>query len=234
MDSVTALLIDECVLLRRGCRQALEDSGYTVVADAANRAAGITEFMTHRPDLVVMELSAATGGIDAIEQLLAIDGNARILVLSIHDKPGIAERALHAGARGYVAKTAGAEEFLAGAHEVTQGGRYLSEELALALALSPLSNPVDPLEVLTNREFEIFQLLVEGKRTSEISAALDLTPKSVTNTYLRIKRKLRANGLADLVQLAINTATLKRNILPSQADMSDWDRNRAAPGRSEQ
>lgn len=218
MDAVTALLIDECALLRCGCRQTLECAGYVVLADAASWPAGITEFTLHHPNLVVMELSVASGGIHAIKHLLAIDGSARILVLSMHDEPAIVERALQAGARGYVAKSASAEEFLAGAREVSHGGRYLSEELALALALSPLSNRVDPLAVLTNREFEIFQLLVEGQRTGEISAALGLTPKSVTNNYLRIKRKLRAKGLADLVRLAINTGTIKRNVSPPQGD----------------
>lgn len=217
MDAVTALLIDEYVLLRRGCRQTLESDGFVVVADVASKAAGIAELMTHRPNLVVLELSAVTGGIDAIKQLLAVDGSTRILVLSMHDEPNIAERALQAGAHGYVAKNASVDEFLVGAHTVSQGGRYLSEELALTLALLPLSNRGSPLAVLTDREFEVFSLLVEGQHTGEISSVLDLTPKSVTNTYLRIKRKLHAGGMADLMRLAINTGTLKRNLITYEA-----------------
>lgn len=213
MDGPTALLIDECVLLRRGCRQTLERAGYVVVGDVADRATGIAECMMHRPNVVVMELSVVTGGLDAIRRLLAIDGRTRILVLSMHDAPGIVVRALQTGAHGYVTKSASVDEFLTGVQKVSQGGRYVSEELALTLALSPVSNRVDPLAALTNREFEIFLLLVEGQQTGEISAALDLAPKSVTNTYLRIKRKLRAKGMADLMRLAINTGTLKRNMI---------------------
>lgn len=217
MDTATALLIDECVLLRCGCRQTLERAGYAVAADVAGRAEAMAALAAHHPNLVVMELSVATGGVGTIQQLLAIDRNTRILVLSMHDDPNMAERALQAGAHGYITKSASADEFLVGAQKVSQGGRYISEELALTLALSPLANRVDPLAVLTNREFEVFLLLVEGQRTAEVSAVLDLTPKSVTNTYLRIKRKLRAQGVADLVRLAINTGTLKRNVVVDDA-----------------
>ncbi|MDN5937656.1 MAG: response regulator transcription factor [Salinisphaera sp.] len=213
MDTAAALLIDQCAMVRSGCRQALERAGYLVVADVATRAQAIAELVTHHPHLVVLELTAGTGGIDTIKRLLTIDQSIRILVFSMHDEPHIAERALQAGAHGYVAKSASVDEFLAGARTVSQGGRYLNEELALTLALSPLSKHIDPLEALTNREFEIFLLLVEGQRTGEISALLDLTPKSVTNTYLRIKRKLRARGMADLIRLAVNTGMLKRNVM---------------------
>jgi two-component system invasion response regulator UvrY len=214
MDAVTVLLIDEYPLLRRGCRQVLEGAGYQVIAEATSGVDGVMEFTTHHPQLVVMEITAAAGGIGTIRQLLAIDASARILVLSMHDSPAIAERALQAGGRGYIAKSACAEEFLTGARQVSHGGRYLSEELALALALSPLSNRVDPLAVLSSREYEIFQLLVEGRRTADLAKALGLTPKSVTNSYLRIKRKLHAESLPDLVRFAIAAGTIKHNVLP--------------------
>lgn len=223
MDTVTVLLIDEYPLLRHGCRQELEAAGYAVIAEAASGSDGVTEFTAHPPQLVVMEITAAAGGLGTVRQLLAIDANAQILVLSMHDSPAIAERALQAGARGYVAKSACTEEFLTGARQVSQGGRYLSEELALALALSPLSNHVDPLAVLSSREYEIFQFLVEGQRTADLAKALGLTPKSVTNSYLRIKRKLHAESLPDLVRLAIAANTIKHNVLPPPAENTGMD-----------
>lgn len=214
MDAVTVLLIDEYPLLRRGCREVLERAGYEVIAEAASEGDGLTEFTIHHPQLVVMEITGAVGGISTIRKILAVNASARILVLSMHDSPTIAARVLQAGGRGYIAKNAYVDEFLTGARQVSNGERYLSEELALALALSPISNCADPLATLSSREYEIFQLLVEGLRTADLAKTLGLTPKSVTNSYLRIKRKLHAESLPDLVRLAVTASAIKRNVLP--------------------
>ncbi|MGH8504206.1 MAG: response regulator [Gammaproteobacteria bacterium] len=216
MKRLTALLIDDHALVRQGCRQALEAMNVDVVAEADNGEQGFQEFLSHRPRLVVMDLSmAAGGGIEAIRRIRGEAPDARILVLSMHDEPAIAARALNAGALGYVTKTARAQDFVDAIKHIADGEHYLSHDIALALAISSSGRKGDPLSSLTDREFEIFQMLVDGQTTAEISANLGLSPKSVTNIHLRIKHKLNTRSLADLVRLAISTGAGKRNILPN-------------------
>lgn len=212
MDAISVLLLDECALLRNGCRGALEHAGYLVTAEAGTMAGALSAYAAHHPKLVLMELSPSMGGIGLIRQLLSIDQRARILVFSVHDGAAIVERALQAGACGYVAKNAGLDDFLEGVRKTSRGERYLSEELALSFALSSLSDRGGLLEELTQREFEIFQLLVWGERISAISATLGLAPRTVTNSCMRIKRKLRVKSMSGLVRLAIDTGVLKRNV----------------------
>ena len=91
---------------------------------------------------------------------------------------------------------------------------YLSQDIAQAIALSELSIDAGPVETLSAREFEVFQLLVEGHSTPRIAATLSLSHKSVSNYVVRIKHKLAADSVADLVRLAINQGLTKQNVGP--------------------
>lgn len=215
MNTHTAMLVDDHALVRQGCRQAVEAAGFEVVSEAENGEQAYQQFMTHRPRLVIMDLTMTQGGgIEAIKRIRAEAKDTCILVLSMHDEPAIAARALNAGALGYVTKTAAAHEFIQALQHVANGEHYLSHDVAVALAVAPSDKEWDPLRSLTDREFGVFQMLVDGRTTAEISTALGLSPKSVTNVHLRIKHKLDARNLADLVHLAISAGAAKKNILP--------------------
>lgn len=218
MDKLTVLLVDDHALVRQGLRQALEAAGYEVTAEAENGEQGYQAFLKHQPVLVIMDLSMAAGsGIEAIHRIRASDANARILVVSMHDEPAIAARAINAGALGYVTKTTSAQAFMQAVKKVAHGDHFLSHDVALALATSSPDGKSDPLSALSDRELEVLQMLVSGHSVAEISDTLNICAKSVTNIHLRIKRKLNTRSFADLIHLAISTGISKRNILPPTA-----------------
>ena len=149
------------------------------------------------PELELPEL----GGIELIARLRQI-GPAPILVLSMHSESLYVTRALDAGAQGYVSKNAAPEELLTAIRRISAGGRYVEQEIAQALVLQPISQPVS-LAQLAPRDLEILRHLAAGKSLSEIADLLGLGYKTVANNCSLIKTKLGVTRTADLLRLAL-------------------------------
>jgi two-component system, NarL family, invasion response regulator UvrY len=212
---IQIMLADDHALVRQGCRQVLEDAGFEIVCEAINGEDAYIKFCQHRPRVVIMDLSMNNGsGLDAINRIYTRFHDARILVLTMHDDPHIVARALKAGAIGYLSKTADADTLVAAVKHVGMGKSFLSNEIALPLALTGINEADNPLGILSPREFEIFRLLADGTSNTEIAQTLSMSKKTVTNYYMRIKQKLGQRSLADLVKLAIRYGVNKQNILP--------------------
>ena len=126
----------------------------------------------------------------------------RIVVFSMHAEPVYAARALRLGARGYVSKSAGADELVTAVKRVAEGGRYVEREIAGELAFAQLSSE-DPLQQLSTREIEILRLLGEGNSLTEIAQAIGVAYKTVANTCSIIKSKLGVERTADLIRLSM-------------------------------
>lgn len=199
MGPIRILLVDDHPIVREGFRRLLErQPGYCVVAEAGDGGEALTAFADHRPDVVLMDLSMpGIGGIAAVEGMVARDPRVRIIVVSMHQGVVFAQKAMAAGARGFISKSSPPEELVRAIASVMSGRRVLSADLAQELAQTSLGQ--DDLASLTPRERDILQLLARGMNGRSIARDLGLSSKTVQNNLSQIRAKLGASGDADLV-----------------------------------
>jgi DNA-binding NarL/FixJ family response regulator len=165
-----------------------------------------------RPDIALIDLSLTDGsGLELVKELKAQHPSLPTLVLSLHDETLYAERVLHAGARGYIMKRATTAELLAAIRKVLDGEIYLSETMGSAVVRQALGDREppssgSPLEQLSDRELEVFQLIGEGHGTREIAQQLGLSMKTVSCYRQNIQTKLHLKDAAALMQRAVHYA----------------------------
>ena len=135
-------------------------------------------------------------------RLLIEDAKTKVLIFSMHTTPLYVARALQAGAKGYVSKSAGAEELVEAIRQVMNGGRYVERELASDLAVNVLGSD-ESGKALSTRELDIMRLLAKGKGLSDIADALGISYKTVANTCTAIKHKLLVERTSDLIRVAV-------------------------------
>lgn len=207
INKTTVLLVDDHELVRAGFRRLLEDGDkFTVVAESGSGEQAVQDFNKHHPDVVVMDISMpGIGGVGAIERIIAREQNAKILVLSVHEDSVFTTRAMQAGALGFIPKRSAPEEMLRAVEMVAQGKTCIAPEIAQQLAMQKLTGSENPLDVLSQREFEVFRLLAEGKTVNEIADILSLSPKTVGTHHTNIKQKLNVSNSAELARLAIRS-----------------------------
>jgi two-component system, NarL family, invasion response regulator UvrY len=197
------LLVDDHTVVREGVRRLLAAMENMQVSEAATGQEALALFRKERPELVLLDLNlTGIGGLELLRRLLAEEETARIIVFSMHAEPIYAARALRLGARGYVSKSAGADELVTAVKRVAEGGRYVEREIASELALNQLSGE-DPLKQLSTREIEILRLLGEGNSLTEIAETIGVAYKTVANTCSIIKSKLGVERTADLIRVSM-------------------------------
>lgn len=203
MNNLRILLVDDHLVVRDGVRRLLETIPGTTILEAATGPETLAAFRGHAPDIVLLDLNLqGVGGLDLLRRLLLEDKKAKVIVFSMHSEPIYAARALKIGAKGYVSKSASADELLTAVRRVAEGQHYIETELAAKLAVGPYTGE-DPLHQLTTREVEILRLLGEGKSLSGIADTLGVSYKTVANTCSIIKNKLGVPRTADLIRLSI-------------------------------
>ena len=209
--NVTILLVDDHELVRAGFRRLLEDGdNFTVIAEAGSGEQAVQDYVKHDPDVVVMDISMpGIGGIGAIERIIARDPAACILVLSVHEDSVFTTRAFQAGAKGFIPKRSAPEEMIKAVAQVAQGKMCIDPEIAQQLAMQKLTGSDNALDVLSQREFEIFRLLAEGKTVNDIAELLNLSPKTVGTHHTNIKQKLDVSNSAELARLAIRSGLIE-------------------------
>ena len=202
----SVLVIDDHPIVLQGCRRMLEDAGVGTVLDSRKLAAGYRLYRRHRPDVVIVDLAmqgSGLGGIDLIRRIRAHDQRARVLVFSMHSDPIIVARALEAGATGYVLKDTSSEELKKAFEQVRAGVPYLSNDLAMQVALVRTGVRPNPLADLTPRELQTLSLLGEGKPYGRIADELNVSYKTVVNTCSQLKQKLNVKNLPELIRVAV-------------------------------
>jgi two-component system invasion response regulator UvrY len=176
----------------------------TVIGEAESGEGAIKLFQELKPDIIVMDITMpGIGGIEAIDRIMAKDKNTKILVLSAHEDSVHPKRVLNAGAMGYLTKRSAAEELIKAIKSIHQGKRYLEPSIAQQMAITQLSGETNPVEILSDREFEVFIALAKGKSTNDISDTLCLSPRTVGTHLYNIKQKLNANNSAEIALIAI-------------------------------
>jgi two-component system, NarL family, invasion response regulator UvrY len=199
------LLVDDHVVVRAGVRRLLATEIDVWILEAESSQEALDIFRRERPDLVVLDLNlTGSSGLELLRRLIQLDKAVKVLVLSMHSEPVYAARALQAGARGYISKSAGAEEFIDAVRQVGKGGHYIERDIAAELAVGKFSK-ADPLDQLTTREIDILRLLGEGKSYAQIAAALGVSYKTVANSSGVIREKLAVGTTAELIRLSVES-----------------------------
>jgi DNA-binding NarL/FixJ family response regulator len=200
----SVLIIDDHPIVLQGCRRMLEDAGVNTVLEARDAASGYRLYRRHHPDVVIIDLAmqgGGLGGLDVIRRMRSHDPRSRILVFSMHSDPIIAARALEAGATGYVLKDS--NELMKAFDQVRSGTPYLSNNLAMQVALVRTGVRASPLADLTPRELQTLSLLAEGKPYGRIAEELNVSYKTVVNACSQLKQKLNAKNLPELIRAAV-------------------------------
>jgi len=210
MAKINILLVDDHSVVRMGFKMLIEnESDMAVISEAESGEQGITAFKEHKPNVIIMDITMpGMGGLDAIERIIAFDKKAKILVLSAHEDSVHPKRALSAGALGYLTKRSAAEELIKAIRSVNTGKKYLEPNIAQQMAITQLSGENNPVEVLSDREFEVFIALAKGKNTNEIADTMCLSPRTVGTHLYNIKQKLNANNSAEIALIAIRSGLL--------------------------
>jgi DNA-binding NarL/FixJ family response regulator len=203
------LLVEDHPMTREGLATVINrEADMEVCAMAANPAEAMTELAKSKPDLVITDLTmpGRSGG-EFIKDVRAMLSDLPILVLSMHDETIFAERALRAGARGYVMKDAGSAKVLEVIRLILGGQMYVSPQISARLLESMAGNRPrgtnSPTEKLSDREFEVFRLLGSGKTTKEVAAALHISGKTVAAHRAAIKQKLDLVDAPSLIHYAV-------------------------------
>ena len=200
----SVLIIDDHPIVLQGCRRMLEDAGVKTVLEARDATSGYRLYRRHHPDVVIVDLAmqgGGLGGLEVIRRMRSHDPRARILVFSMHSDPIIAARALEAGATGYVLKDS--NELMKAFDQVRSGTPYLSNDLAMQVALVRTGVRTNPLADLTPRELQTLSLLAEGKPYGRIAEELNVSYKTVVNACSQLKQKLNAKNLPELIRVAV-------------------------------
>jgi DNA-binding NarL/FixJ family response regulator len=198
---VKILIIDDHAMLRAGLRGVLQAGLHAELREAATAAAALAEAAAFRPQLAVLDIGLpGQSGLAILPALCAL--GVRVVVLSAFAEPAFAQRALAAGAYGYVTKNASPQLVLDALRAAGEGRRFIEPEVAHDLALSNIAAG-GKLDRLTSREFEIMRLLAAGRSLTEIAAILSVSYKTVANTASLMRTKLGASRMADLIRLAV-------------------------------
>ena len=203
-------LVDDHAMFRDGMRQLIErEPDLTVCGDVADADEAMREIREKKPDLVIADISlSGTTGIDLIKNIKAEFDDLPVLVVSMHEESLYAERALRAGAMGYVMKQEPAKTVKVAIRKVLGGDIHLSDKMSATMLAKFMlgtrtNQPVSRIETLSDRELEVFRMLGEGKATRQIAEELNLTIATINSFRNRIKEKLDLKNSTELILHAV-------------------------------
>ena len=200
------LIADDHAIMRDGLKRILDATPDLKVVDEAEDGDQVmVKVRANTYDVVLLDMSMpGKSGIELIKWIRSAKPEIAVLVLSMHEEEQYAVRAIRAGASGYVTKDSASVQLVSAIRKVAEGGVYLSQDVAeqIALNLKPKGEE-EPHQSLSDREFEVFLLLVEGRAVSEIAEGLHLSVKTVSTHKARILEKMRMESVAELVRYAM-------------------------------
>lgn len=203
---INVMLADDHSIVRAGLKQVLgEAADCRVVGEASNGNEVLTMLRTEQPDVLLLDMSMpGKSGIDLIKQLKSDYPKLPILILSMHKEEQYAVRAIKSGAAGYLTKESAAEQLVGAIRKVAAGGVFISPSVAerLALEYGPLRKEA-PHTTLSDREYQIFQMIVAGTTITGIADTLSVSVKTVSTHKSRILQKMDMSSSAELIHYAI-------------------------------
>ena len=206
MGAIKVLLTDDHLLVRSGIKNILEQaSDIKVVAEASNGQEAITAVKLQRPDVVLLDIQMPVmDGIDTCKQLKMTWPDIKILMLTVHEEELYALCLIEAGALGYITKRADIDELHKAVRLVSKGSMYLSDQCKdqIIYQLLQKKGKTDILGALSDREIQVFYLIVQGQKTKDIANDLGLSIKTVANHRYHILQKLNLERTVDLISFA--------------------------------
>ena len=188
--SPSVMLVDDHTMLRQGLRRSLETEGITVIAEASNGDDAVRIALETKPNVILMDVSMPNiDGIEATRRLMAADARQRVVILTMHIDRDVIERAMKAGAVGYMTKDSTVKEVM----------------------LAEATTVDEPASILTKREEELLQLIVDGLATSEVAERMFISQKTVKNHLASIYEKLQARDRTQAVLTAMKMGIIKLN-----------------------
>ena len=203
---IRLVLADDHTIVREGLKQLLGAAGdLQVVGEAQDGHEVIERIRALDFDVLLLDMSMpGKSGIELIRQVHAEKPKLRILVLSMHEEHQYAVRAIRAGAAGYLTKESASRQLVEAIRKVAAGGAFISSEVAQQLALGAMPGATGPLHAsLSDREFQIFQLIAGGKSVSDIAGQLNLSVKTVSTHKANVLQKMNMSTQAELIRYAL-------------------------------
>jgi DNA-binding NarL/FixJ family response regulator len=204
-DKTRIILVDDHAVVRAGFKMLLATcDSIEVVAEADRGETAIQLHQELKPDLLIMDLSMpGLGGLETIHRIIQRDSRACILVFSVHHEPVYINRALSAGAKGYITKNSAPELLLEAINSLMQGENYVEKGLIKAIQLlKTAKNYQAIIDQFSQREFDVLRLLTQDMSVHRIAEELCLGYKTVANYVTQIKKKLSADSVIELVRIA--------------------------------
>jgi len=205
-EKIRVLIADDHPVVRRGLRQLLEEAGDIVVGGEAGSAAEtLDQVRRNRWDVLVLDLDLPDrSGLEVLRDVKLAQENLPILFLTVASEDQFAIRALRAGAAGYMTKKTAPEELVEAIRKVVKGGRYVTAAVAERIALHLDKDVETPVhESLSDREYEVFQMLASGRTATQVAEALHLSVKTVSTYRSRVLEKMGLRTNAELTVYAV-------------------------------
>lgn len=203
---IRVVIADDHTIVREGLKQLLLAAGSFEIAGEARDGFEVLKLAREKEfDVLLLDLSMpGKSGMDLIKQVKSERPRLRVLVLSMHQEHQYAVRAIKAGASGYLTKDSASTQLVSAIEKVASGGAFISAEVAEQLALGAMPQTEGPPHAsLSDREYQVFRMLVSGKAVSEIAGELSLSVKTVSTHKARLMEKMGIENQAELVRYAM-------------------------------
>jgi DNA-binding NarL/FixJ family response regulator len=203
---IRVFIADDHTILREGLKQLLHTADdLAVVGEAGDGHAVLQQVRAQEFDVLLLDMSMpGKSGMELIRQVKAERPKLRILVLSMHEEHQYAVRAIRSGASGYLTKESASAQLVSAIRKVAGGGAFISAEVAEQLALSAMPHAEGPPHAaLSDREYQVFRLLVAGESVTHIATRLNLSVKTVSTHKARLMEKLSVQNPAELIHYAL-------------------------------
>jgi len=203
------LIVDDHPMMRKGLTSTLEMEPDLEVIHQCEKAEDVLKILEHeKPDLLLVDVSLpGMNGIELVKNIIFQDPDMKILVVSRHEESLYGERALRAGAKGYIMKFEPSETLTKAVRKILNGGIYVSDSLNEKLLMNAMhgkkEGSVSSIDILSDRELEVFELMGKGKSSSEIADQLHLASKTVETYRSRIKEKMDFKNSTEMIFHAV-------------------------------
>lgn len=202
---IRILIADDHAIIRGGLKQIFATTKDIIVTSEAVQGSEVVEKLrTCAVDLLLLDMTMpGISGIDLIRRVRADQPSLPVLVLSIHNEAQVASRALRAGAAGYLTKDSDPDILLTAIRKLAAGGRFIDPKLVDAMVFQRDGIDVPPHEVLSDREFQVLQMIAEGNSINEIADSCSLSAKTISTHKMRLMLKLGLANNADIIRYAL-------------------------------
>ena len=210
---VRIVVADDHTIVREGLKQILAGQpDFEVVAEAADGHEVMKRVRELDFDVLLLDMSMpGKSGVELVKQVRSEKPKLRILILTMHEEHQYAVRAIRAGASGYLTKEGASSQLVTALRKVASGGAYISAEVAEQLALNAMPDAAGPPhERLSDREFQVFRMIAEGKSVSEIAERLNLSVKTVSTHKANVLQKMNMTNQGELIRYAIENNLVEK------------------------